>query len=60
MLTKEKILESLENLPDKFELDDFLERLYLIEKIEKAREQSKNGQVYTHAEMQKSIKSWSH
>jgi hypothetical protein len=29
MLTKEKILEKVNELTDKFELDDFLEELYL-------------------------------
>jgi hypothetical protein len=30
MLTREKILENVNELPDKFELDDFLEELYLL------------------------------
>jgi hypothetical protein len=41
-LTKEKILESLKNSPKEFEMDDFLEGLFLIEKIEKSREQARN------------------
>ncbi|MFT6096886.1 MAG: hypothetical protein ACJAXY_001903 [Nonlabens sp.] len=30
MLTREKTLENVNELPDKFELDDFLEELYLL------------------------------
>jgi hypothetical protein len=59
MITKEKIQEQLDELPDQFELDSFLERIFLLEKIEKAREQIKLGQVYSHEDMKDRIKSWS-
>lgn len=59
MLTKEKILERLKELPEEFELDDFLEGLFFMEKIEQARKESQSNEVFSNKEMKKRIESWS-
>lgn len=59
MISKEKILEQLHTMPDSFELDDFIESLFLLKKIEKSRLESQNNQVYSNEEMKDRMKSWS-
>jgi hypothetical protein len=34
MLTKEKIIKSIENMPDKFSIEEVIERIVLLQKIE--------------------------
>lgn len=58
MLTKEKIIESIERMPDNIEIDDLLERILLLEKIEKGIEQSENGLTIPDEDMEKRIESW--
>ena len=44
-MTKNIALTAISQMSDHFELDELIDRLLLIEKIEKGREQSRNGQV---------------
>jgi len=41
MITKEKLYQSIKDLPAKFSLNDFLDRIVLLQKIEIGIEQSK-------------------
>ncbi len=41
-MTKQKILETVENLPENFELEDLFERLLLVKRIEEGIRQSDN------------------
>ena len=59
MIKKASLIETLDNLPDEFLIDDLLDRLLIIQKIEKAEEQSKAGEVYSEAEAKNLIKIWS-
>lgn len=45
MLTKELVLNSLNELPETFTLDEIMERIYLLHKIELGIEQSRNGET---------------
>lgn len=47
MLTKEKIIQTINDLPDDFSIDELFDRIILLEKIEKANEQSINGEIFT-------------
>ena len=44
-MTKNIALTAISQMSNHFELDELIDRLLLIEKIEKGREQSRNGQV---------------
>jgi hypothetical protein len=41
MLTKEQVINSLKEMPDKFSIDDLMDKLILLQKIEIGLEQSK-------------------
>ena len=45
MLTKEKIYHTIEKLPNRFSMEQLVEQLIFIEKVEKGLEQSQNGQI---------------
>ena len=58
MLTKENIISTINGLQEPIILDEILERIILLNKIEKGIEQSKNGQVISDSELDKRIESW--
>ncbi len=59
MLTKEKVVESMQNLPSEFSIDDLVDRLILIEKISRGLTQSVNGEVYSTEAARQMLKEWS-
>jgi hypothetical protein len=59
MLTKEQVINSLKEMPDKFSIDDLMDKLILLQKIEIGLEQSKKGEVYTVEEAKEMLKKWS-
>lgn len=59
MIKKTSLIKTLNNLPDEFLMDDLLERLLIIQKIEKAEEHSKVGKKYTETEAKDLITRWS-
>jgi hypothetical protein len=58
MLTKELLINTINSLPEKFSLDDVMERMYVLNKIEIAREKSKAGKTYSSTEARKKMAKW--
>ncbi|HZG01172.1 MAG TPA: hypothetical protein VEY71_09220 [Chitinophagales bacterium] len=58
MITKERLFESLQNLPDKFSLDELLDRIMLLQKIETGIEQSNAGQTHSTEDAKKKLGKW--
>ena len=58
MLTKTRLKEQIEKFPEEFSLDDLIENLILMEKIETGNKQSENGDVISESEMDNEIKKW--
>ena len=58
MLTKEKVLKTINDLPDTFSADEVIERIILLQKIEKGLEQSAKGQTHSTATAKKKLKKW--
>ena len=50
MTNKEKVIGLIQSLDDDVTLDDVIDRLYLLRKIELAKEQAANGEVMEHDE----------
>ena len=51
MITPNQIIESFQNLPKNTSVDEMIERILVLDQIETAREQSRNGQVYSNNEV---------
>ena len=58
MITKTQIINSLDNLPENITIDQIIDRLIYIEKIQKGIEDSENGRVYTKNEAKKKLGKW--
>ncbi|MCY7291261.1 MAG: hypothetical protein LH615_03675 [Ferruginibacter sp.] len=60
MITKEKLLETIKNMPEeKFNnLDSVLEEIILMDKIENSLNAAAKGNVLTEEEMDKLVDSW--
>ncbi len=58
MITKKTLMRTLENLPDKFSLDDLLDRILLLQKIDVGMEQSQAGQTHTTEQAKDKLKKW--
>jgi len=55
MTTKDKIISSIKNLPDTVTIDDILDQIMLVEKIEKGIEQSNKNQIVSDDELDKRL-----
>ena len=58
MLTKSEVLKSLQSLPGKFQAEDAIEKIVLLEKIRIGMEQSKSGKVVSKEEAKRKLKKW--
>ena len=58
MLTKKEVLESLDSLPQKFEAEEAIEKIILLEKIHIGFEQSKAGKVVSADDAKLRMKKW--
>ena len=58
MLTKERLIEQIDKFPEKFSIDELVENLILIEKIETGNKQSENGEVISESEMENEMEKW--
>ena len=48
---KSEIIRAIEDLPDDATVEDAMERLYFLAKIERGLEQSESGETISHAEI---------
>ena len=51
-------IASANSLPEEFSIDELIERLILIEKIERGNKQSENGDVIADEDLNKEIEKW--
>ena len=45
MITKSQLIQTIEDMPEKFSIDDFLDKILLLQKIEAGLNQSENGET---------------
>lgn len=58
MITKEQLIKSISDLPDVFSLDDLLDRVILLQKIEIGLEQSSEDKVSSTEDAKEKLKKW--
>jgi hypothetical protein len=58
MTTKDKIISGIKNLPDSVTIDDILDQIMLVEKIERGIDQSNKNQVVSDDELDKRLGKW--
>ena len=58
MLTKEAVLKYINQLPEQFSIDELMDKILFLHKIEIGLEQSKNNQTTSHQEVKDQLKKW--
>jgi predicted transcriptional regulator len=58
MLTKEKVRQTIERLPDSFTVDQVIEELVILNKIEEGLKDVDDGNVYTTEQIHQELKGW--
>ncbi len=59
MLTKEKLSKTVNELPDSFTIDELIDQLIFIEKVEEGIKQSESGKVISNEDVKLMIDKWS-
>lgn len=58
MLTKEKVLASMKDLPEEFSADELIDRIIFLQKIDTGLKQSKKGDTKTTLEAKEHLSKW--
>lgn len=58
MLTKGKVQELVNHMPDTFSVDDLVEKIFLLQKIEIAQKEIDNGEGIEWEDLKKEMDSW--
>lgn len=57
-MQKQTVQQLLDAFPDEVNVDAFLERVYLLQKIELGESQIRSGQTVSHEEAKKRLEKW--
>lgn len=55
MLTKERVIRDIKNMPNEFSIDELVERLLFISAVEKGMEQDDKNEVMTTEELKQKL-----
>ncbi|MDZ4680520.1 MAG: hypothetical protein SH848_18435 [Saprospiraceae bacterium] len=58
MITKTQLKETLEQFPEKFTLDELIDKIILLDKIERGNQQSENGETIQEEALDKEMQKW--
>jgi hypothetical protein len=58
MLSKEKLIQIVNDLPNSFTIEDFFEKIIFLQKVEIGLHQSKSGQVLSTKEARAKLRRW--
>lgn len=59
MLTKDKVNRTIKTLPDSFTIDELIDQLIFMEKVEEGYQQSEAGEVISNEDVKIMIDKWS-
>lgn len=58
MTVKEKVIQAVQDLPEDASIEDAMERLFFLSKIEKGIQQADSGQTLSHAQVRERMAKW--
>jgi hypothetical protein len=58
MITKSQLINSLQKFPEKLNIDQVIDHLIFLEKIQKGLDDSKKGRINTKAEAKEKLRKW--
>jgi hypothetical protein len=59
IITKNTVRQSIDNLPDSFTIDELIEQLIFVEKVEEGIKQSDEGKIISNDDVKNMIEKWS-
>ena len=57
-MKKTQLLETIQDMHEEFSVDELMERLLILQKIEEGQEQIASGQFYTEEEAKQKLGKW--
>ena len=57
-MRREKVLDTIKEFPQEFELEDLIEKLIFIEKVEQGIDQLDEGKTVSHETVKEIVKKW--
>jgi predicted transcriptional regulator len=58
MLTKSEVINTITRFPDQFSIDDLVDKMVLLDKIERGINSADNGRVVSEEEVDQKIEEW--
>ena len=58
MLTKTNVIKAITKFPEHFSIDELVDKMILLDKIERGMQQADNNQVISDEELDKKIEEW--
>lgn len=58
MITKTQLLSTLETMPENLAIDEVIDRIIFLEKVQKGIEDSQAGRVHTKEQAKEKLKKW--
>ncbi len=58
MLTRAQVFNTVENLPEQFSIDQLIDKLMFIDKVETGFKQSESGNVNTREQAKQKLSKW--
>ncbi len=58
MITKEKLKSHIETFPDNMSIDELIDRLIFVEKLEKRISESNKGETISEEDLKKEMEKW--
>ena len=57
-MRRDKAIETMKEFPQEFELEELIERLVFVEKVEKGLQQVEQGKTVSHENVKQMTKKW--
>ena len=57
-MKREKVIEAVKELPPEFDLEELMEKLVFVEKVERGLKQLDEGKTMNHAQVKEMVKKW--
>ena len=57
-MKKKVAIDSINEMPQDFELEELIERLLVIDKVEHGKKDVENGHLFTHEEAKEKLTKW--
>ena len=57
-MKRDKVLETINEFPKEFDLEELMEKLVFIDKVEKGLKQAEEGNTIPHSKVKATIKEW--